>query len=258
MELNSSTFILEIINFLVLVWILKRFFYQPVLDVIARRKAGIEETLTKAELLQSTAEDLQGQYEMRLTHWEQEKQAARQSLDDDICSEREERLATLQSELEVEREKEAVLIRQKLEDERQKNVDTALNQGAQFATRLLCAVSSSELEQRLTKLLLDDLEKLPAEQLDRLHTANGIETGVPLSKSSSDTAITITSAYPLDATIRKAVEQACAKILPSTNQFHYQQDPDLIAGLRISVGSWVLAANLQDELKGFTSFEHEH
>ena len=42
-------FVLEIINFLVLVWILKRFLYKPVLDVIARRRAGIEKTLADAE-----------------------------------------------------------------------------------------------------------------------------------------------------------------------------------------------------------------
>ena len=42
MELSWSTFFLEIINFLVLVWILKRFLYKPVMDVIARRREGIE------------------------------------------------------------------------------------------------------------------------------------------------------------------------------------------------------------------------
>jgi len=42
MELNWSTFLLEIINFLILVWILKHFFYKPILDVIAHRRADIE------------------------------------------------------------------------------------------------------------------------------------------------------------------------------------------------------------------------
>ena len=39
MELDWTTFILEIINFLVLVWILHRFLYQPVMNVIAQRRA---------------------------------------------------------------------------------------------------------------------------------------------------------------------------------------------------------------------------
>ena len=58
MELNWSTFLLEIINFLVLVWILKRFLYQPVLDVIARRRKAIEAQLAEALRLQDEAESL--------------------------------------------------------------------------------------------------------------------------------------------------------------------------------------------------------
>ena len=80
MELSWTTFILEIINFLVLVWILKRFFYKPVLDVIARRRAGIEKTMTDAQTLHTQAEKLQEQYEGRLADWDKERQQARESL----------------------------------------------------------------------------------------------------------------------------------------------------------------------------------
>ena len=48
MEMDWSTFILEIINFLILVWILKRFLYRPILEVIARRREGVEKTLSEA------------------------------------------------------------------------------------------------------------------------------------------------------------------------------------------------------------------
>src|SRR5437899_2702758 len=43
------------INFLILVWILKRFLYQPVLNVIASRRAGIEKTLTDAQRIETAA-----------------------------------------------------------------------------------------------------------------------------------------------------------------------------------------------------------
>ncbi len=48
MELNWTTFALEIVNFLILVWILKRFLYKPVLEAIARRKTAIDKTLSDA------------------------------------------------------------------------------------------------------------------------------------------------------------------------------------------------------------------
>ena len=57
LELNWSTLLLEIINFLILVWILKHFFYKPVLAVIARRRS-IEESLNDANTLHEDAEAL--------------------------------------------------------------------------------------------------------------------------------------------------------------------------------------------------------
>ena len=249
MELNSTTFILEIINFLILVWILKRFFYKPVLDVIARRKASIDETVAGAERLQHDAKILQQQYDSRLADWEQEKQTVQRKLAEEIQQQREQQLTALQSDLQVEREKEEVLIQRKLKNESQQIVETALLQGAEFASQILSKVAGPELERQLAMLLVSDLKALPADQRAQLYSANGNAVGESLNN------ITVTSAYPLDPTTRLALEEACKEILPVSSQFHYQQDPDIIAGLRINLGSWVLATNLQDELKGFTSFE---
>ena len=73
LELNWSTFILEIINFLILIWILKHFFYKPVLNVIARRRAGVAKTMADAESLHNEATMLQKQYEntipLKIREW---------------------------------------------------------------------------------------------------------------------------------------------------------------------------------------------
>ena len=88
MELNWTTFILELVNFVVLIWILNRFLYRPVMNVIAQRKAAIQKTLSEAETTRSDAQALQSQYENRLTEWEQEREKARAQLRDEISAER--------------------------------------------------------------------------------------------------------------------------------------------------------------------------
>ncbi|MBQ0720983.1 MAG: F0F1 ATP synthase subunit delta [Gammaproteobacteria bacterium] len=265
MELNSSTFILEIINFLVLVWILKRFFYKPVLDVIARRKAGIDDTVAKADALQKDAQKLQQQYEERLADWELEKQRAQRTLDTRLQKEREAQMRVLQADLEAEREKEKVLIQRQLEHDSQQIVETALQQGAQFASHLLSSVAGPELEKQLVALLVQQLKNLPAQQLAQLRKVNGESDATNSSTINSATingstanAATITSAYPLDATTRQALELACKENLSVKGEFIYRQDPAIIAGLRINIAAWVLATNLQDELSGFVGFNHEH
>ena len=48
MQIDWTTFALEILNFLVLVWILKHFFYQPVLAVLDKRRASVEKETADA------------------------------------------------------------------------------------------------------------------------------------------------------------------------------------------------------------------
>jgi len=59
LELNWTTFALEAVNFLVLVWILKRFLYKPVLGVIARRRAAIDRALEEAQTRHAEAQALE-------------------------------------------------------------------------------------------------------------------------------------------------------------------------------------------------------
>ena len=243
MELNWSTFILEIINFLVLVWILKRFLYKPVLAIIARRREGIEKAMADAKDLNSQAHDLQQQYENRLADWEGEKQKAREALGHEIDSERKRRMTELETTLQQERDKarEAELRRQ--EEAQRKAEETALSQAAGFAARLLKGLSGPELEARLLTLLLEQLPQLDEAQVQRLRQSGGSE-------------VVVCSAYPLGETQRKSLQQALEQLLGSTPPVSYEQQDALLAGVRITIGAWVLGANLEDELRGFAELGH--
>ena len=247
MELNWSTFVLEIINFLILVWILKRFFYRPVLEVIARRRAGIEQTLADARQLQNDAEALQNQYRQRLADWEQERQRAREQLADEIEQERTHRLATLQTQLEQEREKARVADARRRADAVHKAEETALMQAAGFASRLLGELAGPELEQRLLELLLEQLSRLPDERIAALRNSCG----------GAAERIVVSSAWPLSENQREQLRQALTATMGSSLPLRFEQDSDLLAGLRISIGAWVMSANLQDELKSLAEFAHD-
>jgi F-type H+-transporting ATPase subunit b len=247
LELNWSTFLLESINFLILVWILKHFFYKPVLDVIARRRRSIEKMLSDANTQHEDAEALRIQYENRLTVWEKERQAAYTALDKEIEKERARRMASLQTTLGEEREKAEIIEQHRLEARRLHAEETALALGAQFSTRLLSVAAGPELEHRLLQLLLQELAALPPERLRTLRAAAGKTTDRVL----------VASAYPLDEDTRLSLERTLGPVLAVTRPFHYEQDKNLLAGMRIILGDWVLGANLQDELQSFAEFAHE-
>jgi F-type H+-transporting ATPase subunit b len=241
LELSWSTFLLEIINFLVLVWILKRFLYKPVLDVIARRRAGIEKTLADAESLHSEAQALREEYEQRLARWEDERRQARTQLQHEIEEERARRVEELQNLLAAEREKAQVIEQRELAETLRNNETRALAHGARFASRLLEAASGPELETRLLELLLEELGALSTERLEALRDG--------FREPPDD--VVITSAFPLADGARARLTGALKTALAIEVSPRFEEDSELLAGVCISIGSWTLGANLRDELKGF-------
>lgn len=243
MELSWSTFVLEIINFLILVWILKRFFYKPVLDVIARRRAAIEKSLADARTTKSEAEKLQEQYKNRLADWDQERQQARETLIQEIEAERARKTAELKNVLQQEREKARVIEQRRQADVEHKAEEAALTLSARFATRLLEQVAGPELETRLVERVLSGLSGLSDEQIVALRTNYG---------QAPETAIVV-SAFPLADEYRSKLKQAITTLTDQEMSPQFEQDSELLAGLRITIGNWVLGTNLQDELKGFAA-----
>lgn len=246
MELSWSTFLLEIINFLVLVWILKRFLYKPVLDVIARRRSGIENTLSDAETMRSEAQALREQYEQRLTRWEDERRQGRAQLQSELEQERARRMQELEQLLAREHEKAKVVEQRELAETLRRNEATALAQGARFASRLLGYAAGPELETRLVELLLEELGSLSDER--RAALRSGIRAPV------SD--VIVISAFPLADAERTRLGQALTTALGVDAKPRYNEDPALLAGVCIYIGSWTLSANLRDELKDFALLDH--
>lgn len=248
MELNWTTFVLEILNFLVLVWLLKHFFYQPVKGVIAKRQQGIEAQLQQADAQQQQATALRGQYENRLADWEQEREAARQQLYREMEQERQRLQAGLEQQLEAARQKSAVLTERALQEQQRQNEVQALEQGARFVARLLEAVASPAVQDQLFDHLLQELEQLPAAQREVLQS---------LSDGSQPLAVEVLSAFPLSEAQQQQLRAQLAARVSHPLQCEFHEDHKLLAGLRLTVGPWVMHANLRDELKTFAAIAYE-
>lgn len=241
MQLDWVTFALEIVNFLVLIWILQRFLYKPVLAAVARRQAAIEKTLSDARARQADAQTLESLYRNRLADWEREKEQLRAGLAGEINAERTRLLAALQTSLAQEREKNRVLEERRLSERRGQVEEQAIARGVQFTARLLARIAAPELEARLVALVLEDLAHLPEERWQAIRAA-GHDTGF---------SIKVTSAFPLTETQRHTLVQGFRDAVKANVSAEFEEDRGLVAGLRIGIGPWVVHANLQGELKFF-------
>ena len=241
MELDWTTFGLQVVNFLVLVWLLKRFLYRPVMDAIARRQATIDQSVTDARAAEQRAEELRTQYEARLAETDAAHADRLACLAEEIAAERHDRLTALDAELRSEREKQAALAeRDAAERERQADA-LAHRQASAFAARLLGRLGDAHFDRRLLDLLIEDLPALPAPQIEGLRAA----------AAAPGARLAVTSAHPLAEDARRTLEGALAALAGRPLPADYDTDPALLAGLRVGLGPWLLAASVADELPYF-------
>ncbi|HHJ37961.1 MAG: hypothetical protein AXA67_12440 [Methylothermaceae bacteria B42] len=241
MEINWSTFVLEIINFLVLVWLLKRFLYLPVKQTIERRQQAIEARLTEADRLKQEAEAMKARYENRLADWEKEKKQAWKALQQEIEAERQRRLQAIEQELAEVRKKAEVVWEQEKREWRRHAEQQALKLGAAFVAKLLERLADEHLHQRLITLLLEDLHQWPKDHRQTLRREYQSNPGP----------IRVISAYPLSTSHQQALTNALEQFLGDDLEIHFVEDASLMAGVRMDLGAYVIRANLKDELEFF-------
>lgn len=245
MGFDETTFILEIANFLILVWILTRYFYRPVAAVIERRRSAIDERIRQAEQLHDHAETMRRQYETRLAEWEAEKRQLRETWDSELAAERTRELEVFRDVLVTERQRSDVLEQRRLRARESELEQHAVELAGQFAARLLGRVAGPALQLNLVDVFLDDLARVPDEQW-RLLEPNG---------SGASLETTVTSAFPLEEPIRIRLEKGLAERVGRPLACRFSEDSSLIAGLCVELGPLALHANLRDELKWFSEAE---
>ena len=114
--------------------------------------------------------------------------------------------------------------------------------GGRFAARLLVRLASAELEAKLVEVVLEDLRRIPDEKRQAIRTACAKADGPAI----------VTSAYLLSQSQRTSLLEAIQSLLGQSISCEWREDGGLMAGIRLSLGPWVLGANLQDELKAFS------
>ena len=246
MEFDWTTFALEIVNFLVLVWILQRFLYKPVTKAIAERKAAIDKTLADARAVDTAAQSLKQQYQNRMADWEDEKAKAKAQLTNELEAERVRLMNALHASVEQEREGKRALDERHAMELRHRLEQGAWAEGGRFAARLLSRVAGPQLEENICSLLIEDLPHLGDAELESLRAAC----------QDAEAKLLITSRYALAEEQRSSLAQALGRVGLKPAACEFGLDPALIAGLRISLGAWVLRCNLQDELRLFTEAHH--
>ncbi len=246
MELNWSTFILEIINFLVLIWLLKRFLYAPIQAIIIKRKDMLEKKLTDANQLQADAENLQVRYENRLQEWGLEKEKYQNQFQQELEEWRSQEHVKSLKKMDEERLKLQSQEKQNINKMIEKNANEAMFIAGQFASKFLSQFADVALQNKLIELLLNDIRQFSEDRVAILK--NGYK---------NENKIIVQSAYPIPEADKKRLTDGIGHLINETTEVQFMQNPGLLAGINIQIGSISLKASVRDELKFFTEVARE-
>jgi F-type H+-transporting ATPase subunit b len=243
MQFDWTTFILEILNFLVLVWILQHFLYRPILDLLAARRRKILAIREDAQHMRAEAEAMRLQYESRLADWQQECENSRRELNEELAQARTRETDNLKAALSGEEEKLRARNAKLLAAREAELLRSAAGQAYAEAALMLQRLASPELTLRIAGLFLEDVAALPENDRRLLSEAAG-------ALKENDT-VSIVAAHALPSVTLARIETALSAASGKSLHAEYSEDPGLIAGLRAVVGECELHANLADELEFF-------
>jgi F-type H+-transporting ATPase subunit b len=237
MQINWFTFFAQIINFLVLVWLLKRFLYKPILDAIDEREKKITSQLKDAEEKATEAKREKAEFREKNDLFDQDK---RQLMEKVIAETNEERDKLIESA-----RNEAVGFRSKLEkalQEVQGNLKRELVQKTRqevFAiTRMtLNSLASLSLEEQTASVFVKRLKNEKKEFIDAFNA--------------SPNPILIRSAFDLPEKQQTEIIRTVQEILGTETQVAFSVKPELISGIELTANGYKLAWNISEFLNSF-------
>ncbi len=235
MHVDWVTVVAQVVNFLVLVWLLKRFLYAPVLSAMERRRRRVAERLEEAARREREADEARGRHERLEADLAQRRETLLAQARDEAADRRREWLEQARGEVQAARlawrhdlERERADTRARL---RQAVADAALD----AASQLLGELSDSDLDHQMVRRFIARLETLDEDALTGLAGGGG-----PLR---------VRSARELDPALRARLSRALHERIGVLVPVEYAVTPELLAGIEVDAGGlhvgWSLAERMQ-------------
>jgi F-type H+-transporting ATPase subunit b len=233
----------QLLNFLILVWLMRRYLYQPILDAIDAREKRIAAELADADAKKAEAKKERDEFQQKNTQFEQQRDAllnqAKTAANDE--------LQRLHDEA---RQKIDVLNKHwhesMLSDADATNQAISLHvQQEVFAitAKVLGSLAAVSLEQRIIEVFILRLREMEDAEKNSLKQA--IET--------TSTAVLVRSAFNLDEQQHAAIQQALNEIFSAEINIEYKTAPDLVSGIELMVNGQKLAWNIADYMASLES-----
>jgi F-type H+-transporting ATPase subunit b len=236
MKFNIWTFLFQVINFLVLLFILKRVLYKPIREIIEKRRSLIRQRIEEAEKTKKEAMELKENYQHDMDKLHELKSRMLEKMNEEVEQERKKLIGRAEEEAARVIEKEKAVFDTEKARHKVELKDKAIEAVTLFATNLLKGVSDEDLHKAIYEKLFMELRGIAS------HMPEIKEKDRPLT-------IDLATAYPLSEAEIKKFKDAIESLLSQSVLFNTIIDSSLIAGIKIKAHDMVYDLSLSGQIK---------
>jgi F-type H+-transporting ATPase subunit b len=245
MQIDWLTVAAQAVNFLILVYLLRRFLYRPVMTAIARREEHITQQMQQAVSREQEAEQEVEQYRRKTEALERKRGELLSAGSKEVEDHRKSMLAEAREEV------DAIRTTWRKEVEREQQEFLGMFKGLAAATltrtarRVLADLAESELEQQLIRAFMKRLESLDHALLTSLRKS---------ARKAGE--IRVTTSFEANQDTRSQVKRAIQYHLleGKETEIQFHQSAELICGIEVKIDAQKLGWTMADYLQ---ALEHD-
>jgi F-type H+-transporting ATPase subunit b len=238
MLIDWFTIAAQALNFLILVWLLKRFLYKPILNAIDVREKLIAKELADADSKKTEAQKERDEFQKKNEEFDQQRAALLTKATDEAKAERQQLLD------EARKTADALSVK------RQESLINDAHNLNQAISRLTQKEVFAIARKALTDLATVSLEERMGEVFTRrLHEMDG-KTKTILGealKKNSEPAL-VRSTFDLPAAQRAAIQNALNETFSAEIHLRFETTPDLVSGIELITNGQKVGWSITDYL----------
>ncbi len=245
MEIDWFTVGAQIVNFAILLGLLAKFLYRPILNAVESREQRIQQRIDDSQQAMREAEQRREEYRTKIEEFEAQRERAFRELQQEVEAKRADLLDGIRQDIQERRRRWIRRFQgeqQRFFQEYRDRLADELFAGLRQAAGDLADV---RLEGQIVQKFVDELHKLDETTLDEM--VESLETDAD---ASGELSLTVETRWELASGLRDEIESAFSEVLERPVDVEFARENELLAGIEFNVAGHRFGWSLRSYLEG--------
>ncbi|QDV26439.1 F0F1 ATP synthase subunit delta [Aureliella helgolandensis] len=228
----------QTVNFLILVWLLKRFLYKPILDAIDKREERIANQLADADAKKREAKQERDEFTRKNEEFDQHRNELLAAAVDEAKAKRQQMLDEARDDANALRTKRQESLQRELV-----SLQAEINRRTQaevfaIARHALTDLAGADLEERMCDVFLTRLRAVD----------ENVKQTVRACRVTVEDPALVRSGLELSAEQRDAIQRTLEEVFSTEMPVYFDTKPDVASGIEVTIGGQRIAWSIGDYL----------